>query len=34
VQAAARKFRELHADAPSPLRRPGAEMIATPPQAG
>jgi hypothetical protein len=34
VQVAARKFRELHADAPSPLRLPGAEIIATPLQAG
>jgi len=30
VQAAARKSRELQADASSPVRRPGAEIIATP----
>lgn len=34
VQAAARKFRELHANALSPVQRPGAEIIATPAQAG
>jgi hypothetical protein len=34
VQAAARKFRELHAHAPSPLRHPRAEIIAAPSQAG
>lgn len=34
VQAAARKFRELHADASSPVRRPDAEIIAIPAQAG
>lgn len=34
VQAAARKFRELHADASSSLRRPCAEIIAPPSQAG
>lgn len=34
VQAAARKFRELHADALSPVQRPGAEIIVTSAQAG
>lgn len=34
VQAAARKFRDLQADTSSPVRRPGAEIIATPVQAG
>jgi hypothetical protein len=34
VQAAARKFRELHADPGLPVRHPDAEIIATPPQAG
>lgn len=34
VQAAARKFRALHADPASSIRRPGTETISTPPQAG
>jgi hypothetical protein len=34
VQAAARKFRELHADTSSPIRHAGAEIMAAPPQAG
>lgn len=34
VQAAARRFRELRADAASLIQRPGTELIATPPQAG
>lgn len=33
VQAAARKFRELHADPSSPVRQTGAEIMAVPPQA-
>lgn len=34
VQAAARKFRELHAGASSPVQRPGARISPTPAQAG
>lgn len=34
VQAAARKFRELHADPSSSVRRPATEIISTPPQVG
>lgn len=34
VQAAARKFRELHANPSSPIRHSGAEIMEAPPQAG
>ena len=34
VQAAARKFRELQANPPSPVRHLDTEIIAIPPKAG
>lgn len=34
VQAAARKFRELHANSSLPIRHPGAEIMKAPTQAG